>query len=77
LVDSGVTERARVLPGGFISVTQAMELLGTCRATVYSLCARGVLGHRRVRNVIWIPAEEVRALLEARANDPKKGWGAP
>jgi excisionase family DNA binding protein len=37
-----------------LTVKQVAEVLGVCRATIYTLCDEGALAHVRVRNSIRI-----------------------
>ncbi len=53
-----------------LSVGQAAKFLGVCHATVYRLCARGMLPHFRVSNAVRIDVTDLRAFLEeARQRD--------
>ncbi len=47
-----------------ISVREAARRLGLCRRTVYDLCSKGVLPHRRLFNAIRIRPEDVERLGE-------------
>jgi excisionase family DNA binding protein len=58
-----------------LSVREAAEQLGLCTATVYSLCAAGVLAHVRILNAIRIAPRDLRAFVAARraGGDPGSG----
>jgi excisionase family DNA binding protein len=48
--------------GPLLTVREAARVLRVSTATVYRLCARGVLGHVRVLNSIRIPSEALGML---------------
>ena len=49
-----------------LTVAQVAKELGVCVATVYKLCAAGVLQHVRVLNSIRVPDECLRAFVVSR-----------
>jgi excisionase family DNA binding protein len=54
------------LPGHrdrLLSVSEVAELLSVSDATVYALCARGILAHVRVLNAIRVLPASVNAML--------------
>jgi excisionase family DNA binding protein len=54
------------LPGHrdrLLSVTEVAELLSVSDATVYALCARGILAHVRILNAIRVAPAALNALL--------------
>jgi excisionase family DNA binding protein len=48
-----------------LTVREVARRLGLSRASVYTLCARGDLGHVRLLNVLRIPARALEALSDA------------
>jgi excisionase family DNA binding protein len=59
----GVRER-------LLSVTEVARTLSVCDATVYKLCARGLLGHVRILNAIRVPPASVDAFVASRPRFP-------
>jgi excisionase family DNA binding protein len=49
-----------------LSVRQVAGKLGVCTATVYALCARGVLRHVRVLNAIRVAPGDLETFVEGR-----------
>jgi len=63
------SERSRAgLP--LLSVRQVAGQLGICTATVYALCAKGVLPHVRVLNAIRVAPGDLEAFVEGRRLKP-------
>jgi excisionase family DNA binding protein len=58
LLPSGAGE-----PGRLLSVREAAERLGVCRATVYRLSRRGELQHIRVSNAVRIAPSSLEAFI--------------
>jgi excisionase family DNA binding protein len=49
-----------------LSVRQVAAQLGVCTATVYALCAKGVLPHVRVLNAVRVAPGDLEAFVEGR-----------
>ena len=60
----------RVLTGGLealLSVKEVASQLSVCAATVYRLCATGVLRHIRILNAVRVAPRDLRAFVADRA----------
>ncbi len=74
--DVTVSERPRMcLP--LLSVRQVAGKLGVCTATVYALCAKGVLPHVRLLNAIRIEVGDLEALVEGRRSKAPRREARP
>ncbi|MCK8503239.1 helix-turn-helix domain-containing protein [Myxococcus fulvus] len=49
--------------GRLLTVREAAERLGVCRATVYRLCERGELPHVRISNAVRVEAEALEKFI--------------
>jgi excisionase family DNA binding protein len=69
LPEDGRAPKGRRAParlGDLLSVREVARRLRVCEATVYKLCARGLLSHVRVLNAVRIAPEAVEAFTGRR-----------
>jgi excisionase family DNA binding protein len=72
LLHTGVTASEHTRTGlPLLSVRQVAAQLGVCTATVYAVCARGVLPHVRVLNAIRVAPGDLEAFVEGRRLKPR------
>jgi excisionase family DNA binding protein len=65
--DVGAGAGLYVVPGGeksLLTVREVATRLNVCTATVYRLCARGLLRHVRILNAIRVRPTDLRDLVE-------------
>jgi excisionase family DNA binding protein len=67
------TRRERRQNERLLSVAEVARTLGVCDATVYKLCARGLLGHVRILNAIRVPPASLQAFAGSRRPGTLKG----
>ncbi|XXF81236.1 helix-turn-helix domain-containing protein [Myxococcaceae bacterium GXIMD 01537] len=52
--------------GRLLTVREAAERLGVCRATVYRMCERGELPHVRISNTVRVVPETLERVLNPK-----------
>ena len=58
-----------------MSVEQAAEHLGICRATAYNWCTKGILPSFKVANTRRIRRESLFKWVENQEKNQSEGWG--